>query len=155
ATVGDAEDADIPFRPVAQHVLHMPAVLDGDIHTAWPAINVAKLETRLRDRRVVDNGEKARRIAHQHLVKERFVVIEKVDEIDVAIEVGDLVPELLHHATDLQLLVLDDVGQEADETKRLALLFREGGRLRQPRIEQQLGSSQARLHLANPSSPAT
>jgi hypothetical protein len=63
-------------------------------------------------------------------------VVEQIDEIDVAIEVGELVPELLHHAADLQVFGLGDVGNEPGEPERVALSLAERRRLAQARIAQ-------------------
>jgi hypothetical protein len=59
---------------------------------------MAELEAGFRDGRVVDDREKARRIGHDGPIEERLVMVEQVDEIDVAIEVGVLVAELHHHS---------------------------------------------------------
>jgi hypothetical protein len=62
-------------------------------------------------------------------------MIEKIDEIDIAIEISDLMTQLLHHAADLQLFIFDDVGQESGEPERVPFLFAKGGRFGQSRIE--------------------
>ncbi len=59
---------------------------------------MAELETGFADGRVVYNREKAHRIRHDGPIEKRLVVIEKIGEVNVAIEVRALMPELHHHA---------------------------------------------------------
>ena len=138
AAVGDADEPNVFLRPVLQNLLHLAAARDRKIHAARLAVDVAELQAGLADGRVVHDRQKARRVRHDGPVEERFVVIEQIDEIDVAIEVGVLVAELHHHATQLQVLGLRDVGHEADEAERLLFGFGEGGRLVERWIPKQL-----------------
>ena len=90
---------------------------------------MAELEAGLADGRVVDDRQKARRVGHDGPIEERLVVVEQIDQVDVAIEVGGLVAELHHDAAQLQVLGLGDVGHQADEAERLLFRLGEGGRL--------------------------
>ena len=56
-------------------------------------------------------------------------MVEQIDEIDVALEIGVLLAELHHHPAQLQLLGLGHVGDEADQAERLPLRLGEGRRL--------------------------
>ena len=121
--VRDADEPDVLSRPVFQDVLYLAAAGDRKIHATRLAVDVAKLETCLTDCRIVHDRQKARRIRHDGPVKERFVVIEQIDEVDVAIEVSVLLAELQHHAAQLQILGLGDVRHQANEAERLLLVL--------------------------------
>lgn len=55
---------------------------------------MAELQASLGNRRVVDNRQETSRIRHDQSVKQRFVVVEQVHEVNVATEVGAFVSEL-------------------------------------------------------------
>jgi hypothetical protein len=67
-------------------------------------------------------------------------VIEQIDEVDVAIEIRGLVPEVHHHAAQLQVLALRHVGHQTDEPERLLFCLGEGGRLVERRVLQQFNA---------------
>src|SRR6202022_2088241 len=99
------------------------------IHAARLAVDVAELEAGLADGRVVHNRKKTRWVRHDSPVEERCVVVEQIDEVNIAIEVRVLVPELHHHAAQLQILGLRDVRYKANKAERLLFGLRKGGRL--------------------------
>ena len=72
----------------------MAAALDREVHAARAAEEVAELEAGLADRRIVDDGQETGRVRHDGAVEERLVVVEQVHQVDVAVDVGVLVPEL-------------------------------------------------------------
>ena len=135
---GGADEAHVRLRPVAQDLLHPPLVLDREIHAARAAEDVAELQAGLADGRVVDDRQEARRIGHRGAVEQGLVVVEQVHEIDVAVEIAGLVPELLQHALELDVLALDHVGQQTGQAQPLALGVRERGRFVETRLEQQV-----------------
>ncbi len=67
---------------------------------------MAELQACFADGWVVHNGEKSCRVRHDGSVEERFVVIEQIDEVDIALEVRALLAEMHHHAPQLQFLGL-------------------------------------------------
>ena len=71
-------------------------------------------------------------------VEQRLVVVLQSDEVDVPVEVGGLVAELVEDAPELDLLALDPVGQEAGQAERLALGVGERRRFVQAGVEQQV-----------------
>ena len=54
-------------------------------------------------------------------------MVVQIDQIDVSIKVGVLVPELCHHPAQLHVLGLGDVGQKANDSERLPFRLAEGG----------------------------
>ena len=110
AAIRDADEPDVLLRPVLQNLLHLAAACDREIHAARLPVNVAELQARFADGRVVHDRQKARRVRHDGLVEEGFVVIEQIDEIDIAFEVRRLLTQLHHHALQLQLLGLRTSG---------------------------------------------
>ena len=129
ATVGDANEAHILDGPIAQNFLHMATALDRKVHAARAAEDVTKFEARVANGRVVHDGKESRRIGHDRAVEERLIVIEQIDEVDVAVEIRRLVRELQHDAAQLQVFRLGRVGDEADEPERLTLRLGVGRRL--------------------------
>ena len=111
--------------PVAQDLLHASLVVDGDVHAARAPEDVVELQAGLADGRVIDDRQEAGRIRHQGAVEQRLVLVEQPDQVDVAIEIGGLVSELLKDAPQLHVLVLDDIRQQTSQTQRLALGERE------------------------------
>ena len=108
-----ADDAHVLDRPVPQHVLDPALVLERHVQAARPAEDVAELQARLADRRGVDDRQEPRRVGHQHLVEERLVGVEQLDQVDVALQVGGLLAELLQDALDLGLVAVDRRRAEA------------------------------------------
>ena len=96
ATVGDANEADILFRPVPQDLLHFAAPCYRKIHSARLPVDMTEFEAGLADCRVVDDREEAGGIGHHSPVKQRLVMIEQIDEVDVSVEISRLVTELHH-----------------------------------------------------------
>ena len=96
--------------------------------TAWSAgaEEVPELQARLADRRVVHDRQEARRIRHERAVEQRLVVVEQVRQVHVTVDVARLVRELQQHASQLQVLALGRVGDEADQAQFRA--FRLGER---------------------------
>ena len=107
--------------PVAQDLLHASLVVDGDVHAARAPEDVVELQAGLADGRVVDDRQEAGGIRHQGAVEQRLVLVEQPDQVDVAIEIGGLVSELLKDAPQLHVLVLDDIRQQTSQAQRLAL----------------------------------
>ncbi len=85
---------------------------------------MAELQADVADRGIVDDRKEPSRIGHDGAIEQRLVVVEQVDQIDVAVEVGRLVTELHVHALQLDIHFFGDVRHEADDTERL--LFRLG-----------------------------
>jgi hypothetical protein len=56
-------------------------------------------------------------------------VVEQIDQINVAVEIGALVSELHHHAAQLQILGLGYIGHQANKSERLLLRLGESSRL--------------------------
>src|SRR5713101_4544716 len=89
---------------------------------------MAELQACLADSRVVHNREKSCRVRHDGSVEERFVVVQQIDEVDIAIEVRVLLAELHHHASQLQFLGLRYVRYEPNKAECLLFGLGEGGR---------------------------
>jgi hypothetical protein len=97
ASIRDADEANIFLRLVLQDFLDLATPCHREKHTARLTIDVPELQTCLTDGRVIHDWEKASRVGHDSPIKERFVVVEQIDQVDVAIEVRGLVAELHHH----------------------------------------------------------
>src|ERR1017187_1122620 len=97
AGVRDANEPNVFLWPISQDLLYFAAACDREIHAALPTINVAKLEAGFPDGRVVNDRQKASWIRHYSPIEKGFVVVEQVDQVNVAIEVRGLVAELHHH----------------------------------------------------------
>ena len=83
-----------------------------------------ELQARLADRRIVDDRQEPGRVGHQHLVEERLVGVEQLDQVDVPFEVGGLLAELLQGALHLGLFGVHGGGQEPGQAQRLPLGLR-------------------------------
>ena len=90
-------------------------------------IDVAKLEARLSDGRVIHDGQKPSRIRHDGAIKQRFVVVEKIDQVDIPFKISWFLRQLQHHPLQLQIFSFCDVGNEADESERLLFGLCEAG----------------------------
>src|SRR5271170_7327253 len=88
---------DIFLGPVSQNLLHLAAACHRQIHAARLAVNMAELQASFPDGWVVNDRQKASGVRHDSPIKEGFVVIEQVDQVNVAIKVRILVGELQHH----------------------------------------------------------
>ena len=124
-----------------ENLLHLAAARDREIHATRLAVDVAELQACLADGRVVHNREKSRRVRHDGSVEEGLVMVEQIDEVDVAIEVRVLLAELHHHASQLQFLGLRYVGYEANQAECLLFGLGEGGRLVERWIAEQFDSA--------------
>jgi hypothetical protein len=138
STVGYADEADILLGPVPKNIPDLPAPIDRDIHPPGLAEDVTEFETGLADRRVVDDRQEAGWIGHDGPVKQGFIVVEQVDQVDVALEVCVLMAELQHHSAQLQVLGLGHIGYQTHETQGLPFGLGEGGGFVQGRILKQL-----------------
>ena len=147
SAVGYADESHIFDGPVAEHFLHVSPARDRQIHAPWTAEDVPELETGLADRRVVDDRKKSRRVGHDRAVEKRFVVVEQIDEVDVAIEIGVFVAELLHDPAELEVLRLRHIRNQPDQAQRLTLGLGEGGGLIERRIVQEIDPAFARCRL--------
>ncbi len=143
AAVGHADDAHVLDRPVAQHLLDMPLARDRQVHAARPAVDVAEFQAGLGDGRVVHDGQETRRVRHQRAVEERLVVVHQADQVDVALQVGGLVPELLQDPAELEVLRLGRVRDQPHQAEGLALRFGVGGGLVEHGIVQQVDAALA------------
>jgi hypothetical protein len=141
---GGADEAQVFLRPVAQDLLYPTLVLDRDVHAARPAKDVAEFQAGLADGGVVDDRQEARGIGHQGAIEQRLVVIEEPDQIDVAIDVAGLVPELLQYALELHVLGFDGVGQQPGQLQRFAFGVHEGGRFGELGLQKELHARLAR-----------
>src|SRR5215472_5075357 len=102
---------------------------------------MSELEASLADGGVVNDGKKACWVGHERAVKECFVVVEEIDQVDVAFEVRGLLRELRIHALQLEVLGLGYVRHETNETQCLLFGLGKGGRFVESRILQHLYSS--------------
>jgi hypothetical protein len=97
----DADEADVPLRPVAHHFGDPALHLARDVHAARAPVDVAECEASLCDRGVIDDRHKARRVGHESAIKERLVPVRQADQIDVTLKVGRLRVQVIHHAFEL------------------------------------------------------
>ena len=65
---------------------HLAAPRNRQIHATGLAVDMAELQTRLADGRIVHNREKARRVRHYRSIEERFVMVEQIDQVYVALD---------------------------------------------------------------------
>src|SRR6202021_2545571 len=86
------------------------------------------------------NREKARRVGHDGSIKERFVVVEQIDQVYVAFQIGGFLRELQIHALQLDFVGLRYVGNEPNKTECLFFGLGEGGRLVERWIVEQFDS---------------
>src|SRR5262249_48614675 len=110
AGIGYTNKTQVFFRPVLEYVFHSAATCDREIHAAGLAIDVTELQAGFTNRRVINDRQEPRRVRHDGPVEERFVVVEQVHQVDVALQVRGLLRELKVHALQLQVLGLYDVG---------------------------------------------
>jgi hypothetical protein len=141
AAVGDANEANILVRPVSENLLHPAAALDGQIHPAGLTINVSELEACLTDGGVVYDRKKPGGVRHDGPIKESFIVIEQVDQVNVSLQICVLLAELEHHTLQLKVLALGYVRQKTDQTKLFLFGIRKGRRFIQPRIPEKFHSA--------------
>ena len=127
AAIGDADESNVFLRPVSQDLLDLAAARHREIHAARLAVDVTELEAGFADGRVIDDRQKARRVGHDRPIEERLVMVEQIDQVDVAVEVGGLVTELHHHPAQLQIFGLGDIGHQADDSQSLLFRLGEGG----------------------------
>ena len=116
----------------------MTAALNRQIHPARLPENMPELQTRLANRRVVHDGQEARGIRHHGPVKQGFVVIQQIDQIDVAREVIWLTRQLHHHALQLGILCFSHIRNQPDQPERLLFLLGECRRFIQDGILEQI-----------------
>ena len=90
---------------------------------------MAELQAGLGDRRVVHDGQETGWVRHQRAVEERLVVVQQLDQVDVALQVRGLVAELLEDAAELEVLRLGRVGDQPHQAEGLALRLGVGGGL--------------------------
>lgn len=119
-------------------------MFDRDVHAARPTKDVAEFQAGLADGGVVDDRQEARGIGHQGAIEQRLVVIEEPDQIDVAIDVAGLVPELLQYALELHVLGFDGVGQQPGQLQRFAFGVHKGGRFGELGLQKKLHARLAR-----------
>ena len=83
---------------------------------------MAEGETRIGDRRVIEDRYKARRVGHHRAVEQCLVPVRQTDEIDIAFKIVGLRVEVLHHALDLPVKIFHRMRQKAFKPV-LAALF--------------------------------
>jgi len=86
---------------------------------------VAEFQTGLADRRIINDRQKVRRVGHDRPIEQRLVVVEQINQVDVALEVASLGAELHPHPVQLHIHALGDVRHQADDTERLLFRFGE------------------------------
>ncbi len=99
----------------------MPFPRDRKIHAARTTVNVAVFQAGFADCGIVDDRQKARRIGHQYAIKESLVIVEQADQIDITVEVGGFVPQLLQDPANLEFFRLGDFRDETRQPERLTL----------------------------------
>jgi hypothetical protein len=77
------------------------ATRNRKVHAPRLAVDMTEFEAGFCDRWIIDDGEEARRIGHDRAVEECLVVVEQIDQVDVAFKVSILLTELLHHPAQL------------------------------------------------------
>src|SRR5579863_3449805 len=92
-------------------------------------IYMTELETSFSDGRVVNDWQEAGRVGHDGPVKQCLVVVQKIDEVDVAIEVGRLVTQLLQNSSQLDIFGFGYVWHKADDSECPFFSFGKGRRL--------------------------
>src|SRR4029077_240251 len=90
AAIGDTDEADVLLRPVLQNFFHLAAACHGEIHAARLAVDVPKLQAGFSDGRVVDDGQKPSRIGHDGSIEQRLIVVQQVDQVNVALKISRL-----------------------------------------------------------------
>ena len=113
-------------------------MLQRDVQAARPAEDVPELQACLADRRIVDDWQEPGRVGHQQLVEERFIGVEQLDQVDVPLEVGGFLAELLQGALHLGFFGVDSGGQKPRQAQRLPLGRGEGGELVELWVAQQV-----------------
>ena len=132
--IGHANDAHIDLRPIAQNVGHSTAMFEREVQPLGPPHDVAKLLTRLSNRRCVNNRHVARRIRAQQLIEEPLVSILQLGKKNVALEVIGAHRQLHARTLLLRCTVIDRVGEQPGESKQFALGLRERRALVQARV---------------------
>ena len=107
--VRDADEPNVLLGPVSQDLFHLAAARHREIHAAGLAVNVAEFQTGLADRRIINDGQKVRRVGHDRPIEQRLIVVEQLYQINIAVEVGRLVAELHPHPVQLHVHALGHV----------------------------------------------
>src|SRR5262249_27678378 len=123
-TGSETDHPDVLLRPVLEHLLHPPLVLEREIESSRPPEDMSEFQARLRHRRVIEYRQESRRIGHHDLVEERLIGFEQPDQIDGPLQIRRLGAQLLHDPLDLRLLWFDARPPGPSEAERLAFPFR-------------------------------
>ena len=69
--------------------------------------------------------EKTRRVGHDRPIGQCLVVVEKIDQLNIAIEIGVLMTELQDYALQLEFFGFGHIGHQAYQPERLLFCFGE------------------------------
>lgn len=100
-TIGDHNHLNIVERPVTEQFCHSSLVAGGDVNTAWPPEDMAKLQAGLPDGGRVNDGHQLLDIIEQYPVEEGFVAILQSNQIHIALDVGGLLAQIFQNALHL------------------------------------------------------
>jgi hypothetical protein len=134
---GNANEAHLPHRPVAQHFGDAAFHLAREVHATRAAKDVAEGEAGIGDRRVIEDRDEPRRVGHDRPIEERLVAVCQPDQIYVALNIAWLRVQLLQHALDLPLEAFHRLRQKPFEPVSAALLRSERGILVFGRVPEQ------------------
>src|SRR5260370_33805064 len=101
---------------------------------------MSKLEARFTDRRIVHDRKKPGGVRHDGPIKEPFIVLGQIDEVNISIQIRILLAELEQYALQLKFLALGYVRQETDQAQLFLFGIRKGCGFIQPRIPEKFDS---------------
>jgi hypothetical protein len=87
---------------------------------------VPKLQTCLTDGWVIYDRRETSGVGPDGAVEECLVVVEQIDQINVAFEVRAFVAELHHHSAQLEVFGLGHIGYQANDAKGLLFTLGKG-----------------------------
>ncbi len=117
------------MRPVPQGLPDSAAVLQGYIEAARLPEDMLELLAGFADRRRVDDRHHLFDVIHDDAIKERFIAVLQRDEIQVFLQVGRFLADIVKHA---QFLLGDGVHarrQQASQIEKVSLCIGIGGAL--------------------------
>src|SRR5262249_17497663 len=92
-----ANEPYVSLMPIAQYFANASFAFQGEVYSARVPKDMAEFKTGLTHRRIVENGEEAARVRHNHFEEERFLGVLQCGQINVALEIGRFRFQLLEH----------------------------------------------------------
>ncbi|CCJ96999.1 hypothetical protein BN130_3343 [Cronobacter malonaticus 507] len=138
--VGHHDHFDVMDRHVLQDVIHVVAVRPGDEHPAGAAVNFRKTFAGRAHRRGVDDGHHHLKMVFQQAIKQGFVGVLDVAQVNVFINIRFEIFKLSPRTLRLLFNGFHHFRQQPQQVEIAALFHAEGAALVQQRELQQNGA---------------